>query len=303
MTIPSKPSYTHGSVGSAPSSALDYASNDPVDSENFDYFINTEFSYINSLIDALNAIDSDNDEKVDAADFADDAGNVTGTYKGQDIDADGDGVVNRAEQVEGADGEFHSVGSLPQFADNSTAVSNTSEGNLFYNTSDNNAYINVGGSAQYLSAKTVNILVNGTQEGSFTQEETPRDYNLDISAADTTSMQTLADAKLNANIGEDSGSANAGFDIPSTAPSNATANASLSANTDTTATLQVNGSVVLDISTKGGSGSWSGTVNPGDDITVTLDVGAANDNPTVSYDFNCELVDGATVVVNSVTQS
>lgn len=68
--IPSKPSYTHGSTGSAPSIALDYASGDPVDEEHMDYYVNTPLETIKALIDVHNALDSDGDNVVDAADGA-----------------------------------------------------------------------------------------------------------------------------------------------------------------------------------------------------------------------------------------
>lgn len=55
------------------------------------------------------------------------------------IDFDGS-----AAEVDGPDGTSHFAGSLPQFADNSTGLSNTSEGDIYYNTSDNSLYLNDG---------------------------------------------------------------------------------------------------------------------------------------------------------------
>lgn len=104
MTIPNKDSYTHGSTGAEPATPRDYDNGDPLDAENFDYYLYTTITQINAIIDALNAIDSDNDEQVDAADHADsatDATNVTGSYKGNDIDNDGDGVVNKSDKTRG----------------------------------------------------------------------------------------------------------------------------------------------------------------------------------------------------------
>jgi len=95
--IPSKPSYTHGSTGTTPNTALNYAKGDPVDADNLDYFINTPLETLKTIIDVLNAIDSDDDGRVDAADKAT---NVESTYKGNDIDADSDGVVDAADHVE-----------------------------------------------------------------------------------------------------------------------------------------------------------------------------------------------------------
>lgn len=93
MAIPSKPTYTHGSQGTEPGSSLDYQNGDPLDADNFDYYVNVEFSKIKAIIDALNTLDSNDDGKVDAADVADN----TTLYKGNDIDSDGDGVVNDAD--------------------------------------------------------------------------------------------------------------------------------------------------------------------------------------------------------------
>lgn len=69
------------------------------------------------------------------------------TVKGNDIDTDGDGKVDSADsadQTKGPDGVLHAAGSLPRFADKSTGVSNTSEGDLFYNNADNSLYLNDG---------------------------------------------------------------------------------------------------------------------------------------------------------------
>jgi hypothetical protein len=62
---------------------------------------------------------------------------------------DGDGTVrvssdDNASTVDGPDGTSHVAGSLPEFPDTSTGLSNTSEGDLFYNTSDNSVYLNEG---------------------------------------------------------------------------------------------------------------------------------------------------------------
>lgn len=100
MSNPNKPSYTHGSTGTEPSSAIDYANGDDLDADNFDYFVNTPFEKIKEIIDRLVAIDSDGDGKVDEAEQADDATNVTSTYKGNDIDSDGDGKVNSADTAD-----------------------------------------------------------------------------------------------------------------------------------------------------------------------------------------------------------
>lgn len=102
MANPDKPNYSHGSTGTEPTNSIDYTNGDPVESENFDYFIGTLFEKIKAIIDRLNTIDSDGDGQVDAADTADDATNVTGTYKSNDIDSDGDGKVDAADSADTA---------------------------------------------------------------------------------------------------------------------------------------------------------------------------------------------------------
>lgn len=144
MTYPNEPSYDHGSSGTEPGTSIDYANGDAVDPSHFDYYWYTLFNQINQLISALEALDSNNDNQVDAADFADDAANITQTVEGFDIDTDGDGVLNEALEVEGPDGSSHKAGSLPQFADESTGLNNTSEGDVFYDLATNSFVENTG---------------------------------------------------------------------------------------------------------------------------------------------------------------
>lgn len=69
------------------------------------------------------------------------------TYKGNDIDNDGDGKVNSAnvaDTVHGNDGATHYAGSIPRYADSTTGLNNTTEGDLFYNNADNSLYLNDG---------------------------------------------------------------------------------------------------------------------------------------------------------------
>ena len=203
MAIPNKPGYTHGSSGTVPPTAIDWESGDPVDEAYFDYFIDTQFDYIKALIDALNAIDSNDDGKVDAADFADDATNATSTFKGNDI-VDSNGVAFNTHQVEGSDGNYHSAGSLPQFSGTSTAITNTSEGDIFYITGDNSVYMNNGGSAINLTKKYVDILVNGGQEASYEQYDTNGDYDVSVSTSQSFNWQSLVDATRETFDGESS---------------------------------------------------------------------------------------------------
>lgn len=100
MAIPDKPTYTHGSTGTEPAQPIDYANGDPVDADEFDYFLNTPFEKIKDIIDTLN--DFSNGDEVVAN--ATDAANVTGTYKGNDIDSNGDGKVNSADTADAIKG-------------------------------------------------------------------------------------------------------------------------------------------------------------------------------------------------------
>lgn len=101
MPNPTKPTYTHGSTGTEPSIAIDYANGDDLDADIFDYFVNTEFEKIKAIIDTLDAIDNDGDGVVDAADTAASADDAL-LYKGNDIDTDGDGKVNSADYADTA---------------------------------------------------------------------------------------------------------------------------------------------------------------------------------------------------------
>jgi len=97
MPTPTKPTYTHGSTGTKPPVSRDFENQDPLDANEFDYFVNTTFEDIKDIIDFLDLLDSDGDGTVDAADSATDATNVTATYKNNDIDSNGDGIVDEAD--------------------------------------------------------------------------------------------------------------------------------------------------------------------------------------------------------------
>jgi len=136
MSNPDKPDYTHGSTGQKPSQARDYENGDRLDANNLDYFINTPLEKIKAIIDTLVDIDSDGDGVVDRADSAVTADSAD-AYKGNDIDSDGDGKVNSAEQADNAttvknndidsdgDGKVDSAES----ADDATNVTSTYKGN------------------------------------------------------------------------------------------------------------------------------------------------------------------------------
>lgn len=99
MPIPDPPTYEHGSTGTEPSSPIDYNNGDPLDEAELDYYLNVEFTKIPQIITALEEI-RDGDITVQNATNASsaiDATNVTSTYKGNDIDPDGDGSVAEAD--------------------------------------------------------------------------------------------------------------------------------------------------------------------------------------------------------------
>jgi len=88
--------HEHGAQGDKPAQDLDFQDGDYPDPETFDWFWSEVPAAINSHADALDAIDSDQDGKVDAAESADTAANAT-AYKTNDIDSDGDGIVDEAD--------------------------------------------------------------------------------------------------------------------------------------------------------------------------------------------------------------
>ena len=101
MPIPTPPSYDHGSTGTEPSQARDYQDGDPLDPDELDYYLNTEFTKLDEIIQALTELKDGTIQVASAAsaDTATDADNVTGTYKGNDIDSDGDGDVDMSDQT------------------------------------------------------------------------------------------------------------------------------------------------------------------------------------------------------------
>lgn len=101
MPIPNPPSYEHGSTGTEPGSSLDYENGDPLYADNLDYYIYTEFDKIASIIEALNEIDSGTIQ-VGSAATADSAASADSAelVKGNDIDSDGDGIVNMSDRTQ-----------------------------------------------------------------------------------------------------------------------------------------------------------------------------------------------------------
>jgi len=93
---------THGSTGNQPADGKEFKSGERPENEHFDWFWYTVTERINSILDDISNIVSGS-TKVGAASTADDATNVTGSYKGNDIDSDGDGKVDSAEYADSAD--------------------------------------------------------------------------------------------------------------------------------------------------------------------------------------------------------
>lgn len=92
-----------GDTGEKPPSNKNYSGGEQVNEKHFDYLWNALDQLEAEVWSALSDIDSDKDGKVDAADTADtatDATNVTATYKGNDIDNDGDGIVNASHYTQ-----------------------------------------------------------------------------------------------------------------------------------------------------------------------------------------------------------
>lgn len=97
MPIPDPPDYDHGSTGTQPPQPRDYINGDPLEANELDYYLNIEFTKIDQIIQALNDIE----DGTITVSSATDANNVTATYKGNDIDTDGDGVVDDALNTTG----------------------------------------------------------------------------------------------------------------------------------------------------------------------------------------------------------
>lgn len=105
-------SYTHGDNGSQPGSARDFQIGKRPNAEDFDWWWSTVTSYINGHADEFDRFDSDDDGIVDEADHAATADNATSadsadyaddgdasTYKGNDIDTDGNGNADLADET------------------------------------------------------------------------------------------------------------------------------------------------------------------------------------------------------------
>jgi hypothetical protein len=90
-----------GDSGEQPPDGFQYDGGDQVNEKHLDYLWSSVGSLEDEVRAALDDLDDDGDGVVDEADYANDAD--ASTYKGSDIDSDGDGVVNEADYAQDAD--------------------------------------------------------------------------------------------------------------------------------------------------------------------------------------------------------
>lgn len=91
---------TWGDTGDRPNDGEDFQTGDIADPQTFDWLFNTTTTKIDSLISDIDNIENGG-TTVDTADYANDAD--ASTYKGNDIDSDGDGIVDQADSADEAD--------------------------------------------------------------------------------------------------------------------------------------------------------------------------------------------------------
>lgn len=90
MPIPDPPTYDHGSTGTQPPQPRDYDTGDPLDADELDYYLHTEFSTLDEIITALTELENGTIQVSSAAvaDIAATANSVDG--------ADVNGTVSEA---------------------------------------------------------------------------------------------------------------------------------------------------------------------------------------------------------------
>jgi len=184
MPIPNEPTYDHGSTGTKPVDPIDYQNGDSLDAENLDYYLNTQFTTLDQIIRALREI-RDGVITVTDAQTAVDADNVTGTYKGNDIDSDGDGKVDAADTAADATTVAGNTVSdiRPAVTDSGTQITNAVQQLTL--TDDITATHNGSGEVTITTQTTPNTqtavdnngtrLQNNTQEINFTTNITATD--------------------------------------------------------------------------------------------------------------------------------
>lgn len=96
MPIPDPPAYDHGSTGTQPPQPRDYNTGDPLDADELDYYLHTEFTTLDEIITALTELENGTIQvaSADAADVAASANSVAGS--------DVDGQVNSAAEADQA---------------------------------------------------------------------------------------------------------------------------------------------------------------------------------------------------------
>lgn len=88
---------TWGDTGTQPPDGDDFQSGEKPDAQVFDWYWYNTIQRVDQLWDEFDRLDDNDDGVVDEADYANDAD--ASTYKGNDIDSDGDGVVNKSDQT------------------------------------------------------------------------------------------------------------------------------------------------------------------------------------------------------------
>lgn len=90
--------HTHGDTGEKPAQDLNFQTGGFPDPEVFDWFWTEVPAAINDHANTIEAIDANEDGVVDEAAYAQD----TDSFKGNDLDTDGDGKVDAAETADSA---------------------------------------------------------------------------------------------------------------------------------------------------------------------------------------------------------
>lgn len=168
VDTPNKPAYTHGAQGTEPDSAIDYANGDAVDAEDFDYFVYHEFDKIRAIIDVLNAIDSDEDNVVDAADGASQYQDGGGDVQLHPTQVDF--LDKFSVSTDGSGGVQITTSALDE-EEVEDAVAALVEGgtNISVSYDDGNDTLTIDTHARYEDSEAVNAVNNDTDHGSTAQ--------------------------------------------------------------------------------------------------------------------------------------
>lgn len=170
MAIPNKPSYSHGSQGTEPSSARDYANGDPLDADNFDYFVDTPFSKIKALIDALYALDSDDDGVVDAADGASTYSEDGTTRVTHPTDVNFTGHLNVTDDNDGTVTIDTAALSEEEVEDTAAALISGGTG-ISVTYDDGSDTLTIDGHTRYADSEAISAINNDADHGSTAQHD------------------------------------------------------------------------------------------------------------------------------------